>query len=117
MGENRNVARKAGSTVKTVGSKARSAVSGRRATKAAVKRISAGPGLKSSDVTKKKAPENPSSSARRPVNRDQSPVQEAASDLRFVATDDALVAEDVTVLQIARAVAEHRQGLMDRLAK
>ena len=31
--------------------------------------------------------------------------------------DGTLLADDMDVLRIARAVAEHRKGLMDRLAK
>lgn len=45
------------------------------------------------------------------------PIEQAAQDLTTHAQDDGtLIADDADVLRIARAIVEHRKGLMDRLA-
>lgn len=122
MSKSKGIRNKAGSAAKTATFKARSAVSGRparKSTSAPIVRGVAAPknrkvksvGGKVVPVTSSPAP--PTTTPRAPT----SPVRQAASDLRLVAAEDVLVAEDATALRVARAVVQHRQGLMDRLAK
>lgn len=133
MSRTGRISSKAGKVAKTAKSTARSTVSKSRTTTVWKKTAATGRMVVSATGRKKAAPTSPTKktppqsgirkssvtgTVERVKKRQPTSVEQAiAEGVTTQKQNGVTVAADTDVLRIARAVAEHRKGLMDRLAK